>query len=192
MVFERDAKRYLAGRHALRSVLSQALGQPPEDLCIEIDAAGKPWLPHDAGLQFNLSHSEHFCLIATGPAAAIGVDVEVVRPVADAQALAEAHFSAAERDQWAATAVAERDRAFLGVWTRKEACLKALGVGLSAQPSTLDVSRSAVDAEVAVPLGSEHCETQLCALTVEGDVVAALAMAEPSAVARARRYFQAS
>ena len=64
---ERDGRRYLAARHALRRVLAQALGRSPEDLVIEPDELGKPHLLPHGGLHFNLSHSAHEALIGLQP-----------------------------------------------------------------------------------------------------------------------------
>jgi 4'-phosphopantetheinyl transferase len=68
------------------------------------------------------------------------VDVELVRPMADALALSERFFSAAERRALRAAQVAARDAAFFSCWTRKEAYIKAIGEGLSCPLDSFDVS----------------------------------------------------
>ena len=77
--------------------------------------------------------------IATSQGGDIGVDVEALRVVDDALALAERNFSAAECAALASAPPVHRDLAFLQIWTRKEACLKAIGSGLSIAPETFDV-----------------------------------------------------
>ena len=95
---------------------------------------GKPRLVNVDWLQFNLSHSGHRCLIGIATAFAIGVDIEVVRGVPDADALARLHFTPQEQADWAQVAKPGRDRAFLTCWTRKEACVKALGIAFLGPP----------------------------------------------------------
>ena len=58
----------------------------------------------------------------------VGVDLEVVREVPEADGIAASTFTAEERAAWAAAGGGAAG--FLRVWTRKEALLKALGVGV--------------------------------------------------------------
>jgi 4'-phosphopantetheinyl transferase len=189
MAFERDARRYLAGRHALRQIIGTALDRSPEALVIEPDDFGKPRLVDTEGPYFNLAHSAREALIGVSPDQAIGVDIEVVREVVDAEALAREHFTDEERAEWSRAEPA-RDRAFLACWTRKEACVKALGVGLSAQPASLEVGCAPSGRVVTVPLGTGPCEVTLQSLQLPGDAVAAVALAAPEVVSLARRFFR--
>jgi len=188
MVPEQDGRRYRAARHALRRVIAEAVNAPPESLVIEPDDLGKPRL-HESGLQFNLSHSAGEALIGVSPHRAIGVDIEVVHEVLDAEALARAHFTNAERAEWS-RAPAARDRTFLTCWTRKEACVKALGVGLSARPEAVEVGCAPDARVVAIRLGTESCEVALESLRLPGESVAAVALAAPEAVRLAREFFR--
>lgn len=129
--FERDRRRYLAAHAALRQLLSQHTDVPGALLTFAHGKFGKPSLEGQAGsMRFNLTHSGPVALIAFHPLAEIGVDVEQIRPLPDAIMLAEAHFSQEERESLARLHDEERDRGFLRCWTRKEACIKAAGLGL--------------------------------------------------------------
>ena len=193
MAFERDARRYLASRHALRRALSAVTRALPQDIRIDADAVGKPCCPGFDGVQFNLSHSGHRGLIGVSTSSsAIGVDVEVVRSLPEVQALALTHFSPAERQLWSTIPEQRRNAVFFDLWVRKEACLKALGVGLAAEPSSINVSEISRTAKVHVPLGERRCEVSVYALNLAGGATAALALAELSSVALARQHFQAS
>ncbi|WP_119154011.1 4'-phosphopantetheinyl transferase family protein [Caldimonas tepidiphila] len=132
-VFERDRRRHLAAHCALREILARATGREAAWLRFESGPHGKPALaPAASRCSFNMSHSEDLALIAVAPRGELGVDVEVLREVPDALPLAERHFTARERQELLrAPAGAARHLAFLRGWTRKEACLKALGTGLS-------------------------------------------------------------
>jgi 4'-phosphopantetheinyl transferase len=138
-VFARDRHRYVAAHAALRGVLSSQTGIPGAFLDFSIGAFGKPALVEPAGVRFNLSHSQSVALIAIGDDTDIGVDLEVLRSMPDAQTLAQTYFTYAERMALDALTPAERDRAFLSCWTRKEACLKATGMGLSVDTRSFEV-----------------------------------------------------
>ena len=139
-VFERDRRRYLSAHDQLRRVLAGATGLSAAALRYREGTHGKPYLDHDqVTLAFNMSHSQDTVVIALRPSGEIGVDVEMLRPMSDVTELAARNFTPAERAQLARTPPAERDAIFLRGWTRKEACLKALGSGLSVAPDSFHV-----------------------------------------------------
>jgi 4'-phosphopantetheinyl transferase len=131
LVFARDRRRFCAGRLALRRILSRYTGVPAAALPLGTRGGGKPYLAgHD--LEFNVAHSQHVWVCAITGGTPVGVDVEGIRPVADCLSLARHHFSPVEADAVAAVPAERRERAFLGCWTRKEAYLKLLGLGITA------------------------------------------------------------
>jgi 4'-phosphopantetheinyl transferase len=134
--FARHRARFIAGRAAVRGMLAQVTGRPERELQIGEGPHGKPFLAQVPQLQFNLSHSDGVGVLAlanpqAGCTQAVGIDVELMRPVSDALALAQANFDPDECATLATLPGAARDRAFLVGWTRKEACLKAHGSGFS-------------------------------------------------------------
>jgi 4'-phosphopantetheinyl transferase len=133
-------RRYVAAHVALRERLGAFASRLPAEIPLAVDALDKPFVADDAALQFNLSHSDDWALLGIARGAPMGVDIECRRPVEDAHALARRHFTPQEQQAVQAAAEgAERDRVFLRVWTRKEACLKALGLGLRLGPSSFEV-----------------------------------------------------
>ena len=134
-VFDRDRRRFLASHAGLRHVLAQAVGMRPEMLNFCVGPHGKPRLTGaGAALNFNMSHSADRALIglATDPTLGeLGVDLEVDHAVDDVWLLARAQFTPAEVSELRAVAPAWVHRHFLIGWTRKEACLKAVGSGFS-------------------------------------------------------------
>jgi 4'-phosphopantetheinyl transferase len=128
-----DRERYVASHAALRLILAGSLDLDPAEIRLVAGAAGKPELAgwSRGTLDFNLSHSGQRALVGLAQAAAIGVDVEMVRPIPDAMPIARAHFAADEAAALAALAPEDVLLAFFGLWTRKEAVVKALGAGLS-------------------------------------------------------------
>jgi 4'-phosphopantetheinyl transferase len=136
----RDREQYRICRFALRQILGSILKINPAALEFTQNAYGKPQLT--AGdLRFNLSHSGAFGLIAVANGRELGIDIERMRPLEDALEIASRFFSPGEVQRLSALADdAERTRAFLECWTRKEAFIKAVGEGLSHPLDTFCVS----------------------------------------------------
>ena len=137
-----DGDRFAAGRAFLRLLLARYLGVAARDVGLRYDPHGKPVLADPrCGLRFNLAHSGTLAVCAvTRGRGDIGVDVEHVKPIADAGALARAVLSPLELVRLAALPEPVRLRSFYEVWTRKEAFLKALGCGLNRPLHSLEVS----------------------------------------------------
>lgn len=123
---------FVVGRTLLRHTLAAALDAAPSDLVFELGPHGRPALvapEPPAGLDFNLSHSSDVVVAAVAPTA-VGVDVEARREIGLADRLARRFFAPDERDAVLGASGAERDFAFLRIWTQKEAWLKATGIGI--------------------------------------------------------------
>lgn len=166
-VFDKDRHHFMAARAALRQLLAQHLGLAPAALEFTAGPYGKPALAAATGLHFNLSHSGATGVLAISERLATGVDIEVLRPMPDAAALAEAYFAPAEQSTIATIGeAADRDAAFLRCWTRKEACLKALGIGLHLATAGFDVGTQPDErtVEIATAEGVEQVWLQPLAL----------------------------
>jgi 4'-phosphopantetheinyl transferase len=137
--FERHRKRYVAGRGFLRMLLAACLDTSPESLVFSCTNAGKPYLK-DSPLQFNLSHSDDLALVAISPGARVGVDVEQLRSLPDAGDLVRRFFSPREAQAFHQLPPAEQQVAFLNLWTRKEALLKATGEGIAHSLASVEVA----------------------------------------------------
>lgn len=146
------ARRELC-RQALCEALSRRLGRAVEHSELVTDDTGKPRL-ESPGTVFNLSHSGCEVLIGIGQVGDVGVDLEVMRPIPEAEALVAEYFTALERDDWLRTTASKRDRWLLRCWTRKEACLKSIGAGLSLAPATIEVGPGPEPARVMVGSGA--------------------------------------
>ncbi len=131
-VFAKDRTHYVAARTALRHLLSVHTGEDAASLCFEYGPHGKPRLRDHPCCGFNLSHSQGVGLIALLDPGTVGVDVEVVRPMPDARTLAQQYFRPDECALLDTLGSPDADAVFLRGWTRKEACLKAVGAGLAA------------------------------------------------------------
>jgi 4'-phosphopantetheinyl transferase len=136
-------RRYIVAHAGLRLLLSRYVGIAAKALEFETGEQGKPSLAVLQGeIAFNLSHSADLALVAVASSVRLGVDVEQLREITDATEIARSYFSTAEYAALAAVAPADRSRAFLTCWTRKEAFVKALGGGLSVDFAGFAVSLS--------------------------------------------------
>ena len=140
--FEHLRHRFMAGRGGLRALLAHYLQAEPAQLEFTYASRGKPGLAGSAAgrLHFNLAHSQDLALIAVTRLAPLGVDVEKIRPMPDALAIAERFFSTAERAAFDTLPSAAHDAAFFHLWTRKEAWLKATGDGIAESLSKIEVA----------------------------------------------------
>jgi 4'-phosphopantetheinyl transferase len=136
--FEHLRRRFIVARARLRQLLGARLGVAPEAVELASGANGKPRLAR-GGLHFSSSHCGDVALFGFSPVE-IGVDIEALRPVAEADAIAEQVFSPREKDHYASLAARDKPLAFLNCWTRKEALVKALGDGLSLPLERLDTA----------------------------------------------------
>lgn len=128
---EEHRREYIAAHAALRTVLARLTGLCPQSVAISAENGAKPALAvNPRNLHFNLSHTRLGILIAASVAIEIGVDLEWHRPIDDLGATAQAVMSPAELLAWNALAPQPRVHAFYNLWTRKEAYLKAIGLGL--------------------------------------------------------------
>jgi 4'-phosphopantetheinyl transferase len=126
-------------RAALRSILARYTGTGPAALAFEYNEHGKPSLL-GAGPGFNLSHSEDVALCAVAHRRDVGVDVEwAARPVEHLK-LAERFFAPGEVAVLRTVAPEGVPDAFFACWTRKEAYVKATGLGLSLPLNGFEVS----------------------------------------------------
>ncbi len=128
--FDHDRRRFVLAHGALRTILGWFCQCPAADLHFVYSAHGKPALTPHCALAFNLSHSADLALCAITTAGEVGVDVECHRAV-DATALAQRFFSSSEANRLAQLGGTALQAAFFACWTRKEAYIKAKGLGLS-------------------------------------------------------------
>ncbi|TDK26876.1 4'-phosphopantetheinyl transferase superfamily protein [Arthrobacter crusticola] len=151
-------QRFLAGRILLRQHASRLAQVPPERLradyrcsaCSLADGVhGQPryTLPASASapaLRMSLSRSGDWCLTA-GSAdmrlSGLGVDIEA-GPLPAPDGFEEVALAPGERRLLRRMTGAQRTTATTRIWVRKEAVLKALGIGMDLDPSLVDASAS--------------------------------------------------
>lgn len=140
--FERDRRRFVVGRGALRDILAAYVGGLPGDIRFAYGEHGKPMLAESTragAVEFNASGSEDLAVCAVTVGHKLGVDIELCRPGHD-DAFIEQCVSPAERQVYWGLSPEERPAAFYRLWTLKEAYLKATGAGLSRALSSFEVA----------------------------------------------------
>lgn len=158
--FAEDRRHYIAARGMLRELLGGYLGAGPRAIALRYTPSGKPSVGQpETDLKFNVSHSRAQGLFAFCRGREIGVDVEVgARLGDDLAALARRVFSARETVRWLLRPEEERRDAFLDVWTRKEALLKASGRGIADGLQEIETPAVRGSEPVAAPQGPAGAE----------------------------------
>ncbi|MCU0858794.1 MAG: 4'-phosphopantetheinyl transferase superfamily protein [Pontiellaceae bacterium] len=132
-----DAQNFILCRGLLRRILADCLGADPSiPLRFTRNEQGKPFL-ENGGLEFNVSHSRDRLLIAVTSGRAVGVDIEFRRGKVNMQAIAERWFSPDE--QMFFQGLKNPEDGFFEIWSKKEACVKALGIGIFKELSSFSV-----------------------------------------------------
>ncbi len=195
---EEDRERFLTGCVLAKTALARYTGQRPAEVRFDRTCGqcgephGKPVI-EGSGIEHSVTHSGDLVAVAVA-GAPVGVDVEQLdrgpRPLGgdgDPQALARLVLSAAEQAALASVPPADRTRAFLVAWTRKEAVTKATGDGLHAAFSGVVVAADAGPPRLASwPYPRSPREVSLLDLDADPGYVAALAVIGRCEAVRAR------
>jgi 4'-phosphopantetheinyl transferase len=130
--FEKDRNAFMVGRGLLRRLLGDYVKADPASLSFSYNRFGKPLLEqHNPDLHFNLSHSHGFAVLGFVLKAELGVDIEKIRPDFATREIAERFFAPDEVAVLTSLPPEQQADAFFRCWTRKEAFIKAHGIGLS-------------------------------------------------------------
>lgn len=127
---------YVMAHAVWRLLLAEVLGATPGDVPLTSTAHGQPCLP-GTGYATSLSHSGSQVAVAIARTDCIGIDIERSPPRVDMRDLLKVVCTAEEAEALHLLPPHSRDDALLALWTRKEALLKAFGVGLLVAPSSI-------------------------------------------------------
>ncbi|MBF0138404.1 MAG: 4'-phosphopantetheinyl transferase superfamily protein [Magnetococcus sp. DMHC-1] len=129
---------YIVAHSFLRFLLGRYLITSPTSVHFHITPYGKPYLKATLDgskppLYFSLSHSGEWGVVAIARNNDLGVDLEKIRPAHPLERLdfAQRFFSNDEFANLKKLPEEQVNTAFFACWTRKEAYIKCLGVGLS-------------------------------------------------------------
>jgi 4'-phosphopantetheinyl transferase len=183
--FERDARRHRHGRATMRHLLSRWTSTPASQLNLHTGPHGKPSLPADLNCQFNLSHSGGTAILAVSASHEVGLDIEVMRPTSDLQAMARQVMTEAEWQSWNQSPADQRLHGFYCCWTRKEATLKALGVGLNLPLQEVNVGCSPLGATLQMAHAGRVTTLMLRTWSAPNGTMTSLAVAVPGGIPEA-------
>ncbi len=128
--FDTDRERFILGHGLLRSLLGKYLDRDGSLVRMARGSFGKPYLERK-NLRFSFSDTKDAVIVAFASELDIGADIETMHRHVDHDAVSEHYFTVPEvREIQAAGTGAGAKRRFLEFWTRKEAVLKASGVGI--------------------------------------------------------------
>jgi len=176
----RDASsRRAAGRSALEHIVRR---YAPGARLVHLE--GRRPRVVGARLCVSASRSEGLVVVAVASAPGIGIDLEAVRPAPPAAVVVQL-LSESEARALGQQPTGCRDVAFTRAWVRKEAVLKAVGIGLAVDPRLVEVGlEPGPPRRVHVP---GHGEATVADLDLDG-VVAGLAVT--GTVAAQVRWFE--
>ncbi len=129
--FRKDADRiqYIQTRGGLRYLLGVYTGQKPEEIDIIYNKWGKPQISKRYCLNFSLSHSVDYSVIAFSKSCEVGIDIEFMNPDLNLDDLVTVFLNPLELDCWRAISPLKKMEYFYKLWVGKEAFIKALGKG---------------------------------------------------------------
>jgi 4'-phosphopantetheinyl transferase len=130
--FEEDKSRFIVSHIALRKIINQYTNIPLNLIKFKYSKSNKPYLKNRLKnkLFFNLSHSHNKAVIAISDVE-VGVDIEHINDSFDVYELTNIIFSSDEKKYFGKLNThIEKQNYFYTIWTKKEAYLKALSIGL--------------------------------------------------------------
>ena len=129
---ESDYNCYVSAHALLRIELSRHLGIDAKSIVFNKTDHGKPFT-EGVDLPFNLSRSKNLFAFVIGQSnQSLGVDIEQVKFDFDFVDISRNYFSTGEQQLvFSCNSLNDQYHTFFEIWTRKEALLKAIGIGLN-------------------------------------------------------------
>jgi 4'-phosphopantetheinyl transferase len=189
-----DRDRFIVGRGILRKIVSAYIALPPGQLRFTYNEYGKPSVSddqNDRALNFNLSHSAKLVLYAVTRGRDVGIDVEYIREDFATLETAEHFFS---KDEVAALKTLSTDKrtiGFFNCWSRKEAFIKAKGMGISYSLDRFTVSLAPGEPPALLKVDDDKREVarwKMYELSPGSGYTAALIVASPPITLKLRHW----
>lgn|GEM_PF-1169899 len=130
-----DRTRYVLSHFLLNQLLIATFGVNSKQVRRDDN---KPCLLHNLG-EFNISHSDSY-FVAAFSSRPVGIDIEHIQPLAELEQMERLVFHPREAMEISQMNQNDALVAFFRCWTRKEALLKLIGIGLNVELSAYYVS----------------------------------------------------
>ncbi len=193
--FAEHRRHYIVCRGTLREILSRYVELKPARIAFVYNRHGKPSIsqsPPGPEVRFNVSHSGGWALQAVTRDSEVGIDIERINSSFVRERVPEHFFSPREVAQLRALPEDRQTAAFFRCWTRKEAYIKARGLGMALPLDSFDVSLGPDDPPALLRAGNWSVQDfpvpagYAAAVVAEGPVFSAVACAVPEATALPR------
>jgi len=174
-------RRWIVAHAAVRSILASYARSEPRSLQFRVGKYGKPELDGASrNISFNLSRTRGMALLAITDTRCVGIDAETVHPDIDIEGISRRFFTRDEADQISALAPDAQVTAFFACWTRKEAFVKATGIGLSLPLNSFRVTVRADQPVRLISLDGDRPERWALLDLSQSGIAAALAVEAPA------------
>ena len=177
---EEGRNRWICSRLALRTIVAAYCECEQGEIRFEQGPFGKPRLAENgrgaSRVHFNLTRSGDLCLVAVSRDYPVGIDVERLDGAGGEDLIARRFFTSREAEWIARLEGQPKNKAFLEIWTRKEAYLKATGLGLQPSLGDVDVSPSENSPGIHSIAGPSSTTWRLIPLFPAAGYVATLAL----------------
>jgi 4'-phosphopantetheinyl transferase len=166
-VFEKDRNQFISAHGMLRTVLSKYLETVPSEIKFKKNKNRKPQILFPlTSLKFNISHAENKILVALSNEE-IGVDIEMIKPGFEFRDFIKTYFSSNEQEKVLSSA--NHNETFYKFWTRKEAVLKASGLGIIDNLKEIEICNNENHSTIFPQ------NLYVCSFKIEGDFFASVA-----------------
>jgi len=131
---EQKRNQFVITRGLLRLLLSNCLGKGPGGITFFYEQHCKPYINdkyNNKSIEFNVSHSGDYVLIAIILENKVGIDLEEINFEIDYQSLSNRFFSDKEKNELISLDKDDQLDAFYRAWARKESFIKAIGKGVA-------------------------------------------------------------
>ncbi|MDR3624067.1 MAG: 4'-phosphopantetheinyl transferase superfamily protein [Chlamydiales bacterium] len=152
LVFEQDRYKFALVYAIVKFYLGSLINQPPQKLTLQRNEFGKPYL-QGYPLHFNISHTKSYAFLGIHSSKQIGVDIEEMD---DGIIEAAGSFLFPCEKQWLFNSFKDPGEGALALWCAKEALLKAVGIGFSANPIPRFIAMERIDEESHCLKGVAH------------------------------------
>ena len=184
----RDERTYVISHALVNKKISELLRTEFNTLKINYFDNKKPYVER-GNLDFNLSHSSDYFAFAISVHENIfvGVDIEEIKQNLDIKPIIENYFHKNEINYVLNSKSYNRTphQKFYEIWTRKEAFLKMLGIGLSGKLSEIDMSpdeHEIVIQDSGIININYFSNIYICTLNLSANLILSLSVNSPFAI----------